>query len=472
MTIALVVRAAGLPGRINDFRRTFNALMGPRRPDFSSTSLEVLALEYRRLEKGLAMSWDAPIANDFFAMVFFGTLRKLSTAWCDDAAGTLPNDLLLAEGGMISAEPAARVRALAGIAAQSPQLTTALCNAPPGEALAAARSSARFATELDGYLDQFGDRCESELKLESLTLLDDPTPLLRAAGRLAARPASDMSVSGRILSDGTSSPGLAPRTAASERVRRALRGAPLRRMTFDWVLANARQRIVDRENLRFDRTRLFGRIRAIFVAIGRRLASMATLDDERDIFYLELEEVLGYIEGGASTADLRGLVAVRKAEFTAALDGAAPPERFETRGAPSASALTVAASAASHIENARTASANPMQRRGLGCCPGIARGEVRVIRDPHAALLQTGEILVAERTDPGWVVLFPAARGILVERGSLLSHAAIVSRELGIPSVVGIAGLTSWLHDGDVVEFNGASGIVELLSRREGVDDA
>lgn len=468
MAIGIGINGLRLPGRINEFRRTFNALMGPHRPDLSSTSLEALAVEYRRLESGLATSWDAPIANDFFAMIFFGTLRKLSTAWCADPAGTLPNDLLLAEGGMISAEPAARVRVLARIAAQNSSLTTALCDAPPARALAAARTSVQFATELDRYLDQFGDRCESELKLESLTLIDDPTPLLRAVGRLARGATPDTPSGGADSGSYRPSSGLAAREAALERVQRELRGAPFRRIAFGWVLSNARRRIVDRENLRFDRTRLFGRIRSIFVEIGRRIVESGALDVERDIFFLELEEILGHIEGGASTADLRGLVAVRKAEFTAALAGAPPPERFETRGAPSASALTAAESAASRAEQARSASANPLQRAGLGCCPGKVRGAVRVIRDPHDALLQPGEILVAERTDPGWVMLFPAASGILVERGSLLSHAAIISRELGIASVVGIPGLTAWLRDGDVVEFDGATGVVELRSRAAG----
>jgi phosphoenolpyruvate synthase/pyruvate phosphate dikinase len=70
---------------------------------------------------------------------------------------------------------------------------------------------------------------------------------------------------------------------------------------------------------------------------------------------------------------------------------------------------------------------------------------------------------VAERTDPGWIMLFPAAAGILVERGSLLSHSAIVARELGIPAIVSLPGLTAWLTDGDLVEFDGATGVVRRL---------
>jgi pyruvate,water dikinase len=62
-------------------------------------------------------------------------------------------------------------------------------------------------------------------------------------------------------------------------------------------------------------------------------------------------------------------------------------------------------------------------------------------------------------------MIFPAALGVLVERGSLLSHAAIVSRELGIPAIVSIPGLTRWLRDGDVVEFDGSTGVVRRTTQ-------
>ena len=70
---------------------------------------------------------------------------------------------------------------------------------------------------------------------------------------------------------------------------------------------------------------------------------------------------------------------------------------------------------------------------------------------------------MAERTDPGWIMLFPFASGLLIERGNLLSHSAIVAREMGIPAIVAIDGVTRWLHDGDAVEFDGASGVVRKL---------
>jgi pyruvate,water dikinase len=92
------------------------------------------------------------------------------------------------------------------------------------------------------------------------------------------------------------------------------------------------------------------------------------------------------------------------------------------------------------------------------------------VTDPATADLEQRAILVAEHTDPGWIMVFPAARGLLVERGSLLSHAAIVSRELGIPAIVSLPGVTRWLEDGDSVEMDGSTGIVRRIPPPEGSD--
>ena len=89
---------------------------------------------------------------------------------------------------------------------------------------------------------------------------------------------------------------------------------------------------------------------------------------------------------------------------------------------------------------------------------------VHARQQPRGARLEPGEVLVARQTDPGWVVLFPCASGLIVERGSLLSHSAIVSRELGLPCVVSVPCVTEWLRDGDEVEMDGGTGRVTRVS--------
>src|SRR6185436_14722806 len=99
--------------------------------------------------------------------------------------------------------------------------------------------------------------------------------------------------------------------------------------------------------------------------------------------------------------------------------------------------------------------------RGTGCAPGEVTGPVKVLRTPKDDMRLNREILVAERTDPGWVPLYPSVSGILIERGSILSHSAVVAREMGIPTIVGIVGLLQHVRDGDVVRMDGAAGTVE-----------
>jgi phosphohistidine swiveling domain-containing protein len=444
-----------LRARMRRFYRVFDDALASDPERLATLGPEEIVREYRRLEQRLVNDWDAPLINDFFAMIFYGLLRRACSTWCGDSAGTLQNDLLCGQGGMISTRPAAAIRELAAVAAADPRLVDALARAPTSEALAALRRDPHASVLFERYMREFGDRCDGELKLESPTLRDDPSMLLRAVGRLASQTSP-------VNADAVAQqPSL--RAAAEQRVAEALARAPLRRAMFAWILRNARGRIVDRENLRFARTRLFGRIRAIFIALGGRFAERGLLEEPRDIFYLELAEALGAVENPAAGVDLKARVAARKAEFERYRHMPAPPDRFVTHGPIGGGADVSIDGGGVAIPDGTAPRAAGETRTGTGCCPGVVRGTVRVVRDPHTATLRPGDVLVAERTDPSWVMLFPAASGILVERGSLLSHAAIVAREMGIPAIVSIEGLTSWLKDGDQVEFDGASGVLTRI---------
>jgi pyruvate,water dikinase len=443
----LLVNHVMLPFKIKRFyRRLETALALPEELELMHAN--ALVAHYHDLERRLLTRWNAPLINDFFAMIFYGVLRKLSTSWCGDAEESLQNDLLAGEGGIISAEPARRVRQMAELFVKEEAFARLLIEGELDEIKAALPEHPAFEKAYYAYLDKFGDRCLDELKLESATLHDDPLLLLRSIGQLAERIRTHKAGE----SDGIEAE---IRRKAEARVDLALAKHPVKRRVYAWVLRHARARVRDRENLRFERTRLFGRARRVFVELGKRLYSEDLLDHPRDIFHLEVQEILGFVEGTATTTDLKALVAVRQAEFARFAGMPAPADRFETLGMV-------------HLGNRFTGTSDEApviegDLKGIGCCPGVVRGPVRVIRDPRNAELRAGEILVAERTDPGWIMLFPAASGILVERGSLLSHSAIVAREMGIPAVVSVTGITRSLNDGDWVEFDGSSGVIRRL---------
>jgi len=106
---------------------------------------------------------------------------------------------------------------------------------------------------------------------------------------------------------------------------------------------------------------------------------------------------------------------------------------------------------------------------GIPGCPGVSRGRARVVLDSHdPTALQPGDVLVAPITDPSWTPLFVPAGGIVVDVGAPLSHAIIVSRELGIPCVVSVTEATRRIPDGAIVEVNGNTGEVTVLDAAPG----
>jgi rifampicin phosphotransferase len=402
---------------------------------------------YRELEEELLQNWQTPLVNDFFAMIWFGVLGRLVEKWIPDSPPTLINDLLTSEGGIVSTEPARLVTLLAESAASDPAVLAHFDSAADhGELarrIAADPACASFQREIESYLDRFGDRCMNELKLETITLSEDPAFLYQSIRSYVAGGvrAPDPSLEGEV------------RRAAEALVAGRLKG--WRRRTFGLVLSQTRARVRDRENLRFERTRVFGIVRRIFVALGHRLRQAGTLEHERDIFFLRLQEIFGHVQGTGTDSDLSAIVSLRRARWAEYEATPPPPDRFESIG-PVADERWIVPPPADSLQDGT-------QLRGVGCCPGIVRAPVRLVRDPRDAGDLSGRILVAERTDPGWTLLFPTASGLLVERGSLLSHSAIVAREVGLPCIVSIPRLMETLSDGEVVEMDGTTGVVRRL---------
>lgn len=427
-----------LPGSRARFYARLKKHLGVRK-NLSAMSFGQLANHYRKLEAELLNRWDAPLTNDFFAMVFYGVLRQLCSKWLSDA-GALQNDLVSAEGQMISAVPAQKLEELAVLLRGNPELLDTFQHGTRNDILTALKAHPNIHRLFHAYLQEFGERCLDELKLESLTLQDEPEVLARMVARLALTPPVHHDAKAR-------------RDHAEEVARDQLSGWKER--VFFWVLKHARECVRERENMRFERTRVFGEARKIFRNMGQQLTRMNLLDDPEDVFHLTVDEVLGYAEGTAFTQNLRELVRIRKAEFTAFQDLPALPRRFRAAGSVYRQS----------IQQHSSSGLSVTERQGIPCSPGVVRGTVKVVRDPRTVQLSEPTILVAERTDPGWIIVLPLARALIVERGSLLSHSAIVSRELGIPGIVSVPEVTHWLQDGDEVELDGSTGIVRLIQK-------
>jgi len=424
---------------------------------------QLMAL-YQEMEDALLWNWKAPIINDFYVMVYFGTLKKLCETWCGDTSGGLQNELVCGEGGVESAEPAKMLLRLAKLAQDNDALGK-LVREEPLEILPARIADDPHFANFDGlmrtYLDLYGFRCMNELKLEEYSLRDRPHvvyQVIRNYLRLndpAALDVRAMEVREQQI-----------RRDAEAKAFEALAQAPgmlPKGWIFRWILGNARLGVKNRENMRFARTRIYGLLREVIRALGAQLAEEGLLAQAEDVFYLTLDEVWDFVKGTAVTTNLRDLARLRRVEYDGFRDESIEPpdSRFDTFG------MTYHRNLFKNSQAEAPAHADG-KLRGIGCCPGTRTGPVKVLRSPTDDMNLSSEILVAERTDPGWVPLYPAVSGILIERGSILSHSAVVAREMGIPTIVGINGLLKTIKTGQRVTMDGRAGTIELLTDEPG----
>jgi pyruvate,water dikinase len=415
----------------------FNAL------DYRSLPADAVYAHYRRFEQALLARWGMMIVLESAIGLSYGVVRRLIKRWMPGAPDWLEVAVIGGIDDIESIEPVRRLAAIAEAVRAKPQVEALIRNTPSAEAYAALRGcgAPEIIADIERYLSDFAYRSKNELKLEEPDLREDPGVLFDMLKASLAHGAASID-----------------RTGSEARIEALLRERlnPLQR----WIFARARSRvraaIRARETVRFCRSRAFGVARRMFRAIGDGLAGDGVLATGCDIFHLRLEEIRGCFEGTVSHRELRPLVEQRKRDDAAYRDMVDLPPRFVTHG-PVAAWLSKPANLAGL--HATPAHAGGATLRGTPCSPGFAEGPAKVVREANEF---DGGILVTYRTDPGWVPVFASATGLLIERGSPLTHAAIVAREIGIPTVVQIPGLTTRVQSGMQLRVDGHSGVIEL----------
>jgi PAS domain S-box-containing protein len=199
---------------------------------------------------------------------------------------------------------------------------------------------------------------------------------------------------------------------------------------------------------------LYTRLRHVALALGDRLVEQGVVAARDDVFYLSIDETIALADGNRQGLDgLRDAIAERRAEHLAC-EAMSPPDVLSL--APG-EAWAPGTDAPQAIDRERRASL-----KGSGACGGTAVGPAAVVVDvTQADSLAAGTILVTRQTDPGWAAVFFLVKGLVVERGGMLSHGAIIAREYGIPAVVGVPDATQLIRDGDVLRVDGDAGVVE-----------
>lgn len=437
-----------LKGERRRFLRHLNTVMSEYLAyDFGKMTSKEIIEKYKNFEQSLLLQWKAPLINDFFAMIWFGLLHKQTARYFQDSPN-IQNDLLCGNRDIISVEPIHRSMRLAQMIAEDPSCKTLFENESAEKCWEVIQSNIypEIRALFDSYLLDFGERCIGELKLETISYSQDPVRFVKIIQSYIHQNVFSKHSATNI--------DLSLRLEAEEKVKERFKGKPIKRWWFNVVLSRARDLVSNRENLRYERTRGFGMVRKMFVALGERWHEQGYLASSRDIFYLELNELL--FSDGIFQSDFSKLIENRKIEFDNYRNQQEPEERFYTYGMNFTDDFIYSKEKILPLEG---------NLKGIGCCPGRVQGKVRVVKDPNEISSLNNDILVTSNTDPGWVTLFPTASAIIVERGSLLSHSAIVSREMGIPCIVSVTGLLRTLKTGDEIIMDGSTGEIQIINQ-------
>jgi len=450
--------------RVRRFERTVTAFADRTHPRLLETrSRRELLDDFRAFLDIRNHRWlDASLA-DTASMVCYGALQRwLSRAFPAADQAALHNSLLKALPGLPSSMPALKLWDLSRMVRADRRLLDLLGTAPADEALDTIRRHPAFepfARELDRFLDDWGFRCSGELMLTVKSFQEDPAPLLEI---IKAYVGSDRESPADHLRAQK-----AERLRETERVAAELRTRRLFRYLYfpfvhQWhvasiLLSRTQTSIILRERARLKQALLYSRLRRIALSLGDRLVDDGRLDRADDIFFLTAGEIDDLVSGCAMFPNhQRQLVAARR-QAHAELSATSPPDLMMLAEGQYADGRS------SDRTNAGESATHDGVLRGLGVCGGTTTARAAVLSDViDTHLLRPGDVLITRQTDPGWGAVFPLISGLIMERGGMLSHGAIIAREFGIPTVVGISNATRLVPHGARVHVDGDLGLVRV----------
>jgi pyruvate,water dikinase len=310
-----------------------------------------------------------------------------------------------------------------------------------------AADSDEFKVAFADFINEYGARGPNEWETRSPTWETEPELALVAIEQMRRTPDVGSPIDHQ-----------AARAEERERVgaeiAAMLEGDPETHGQFLGALKAAPLFLAGRERSKTNAIRLTHECRLALRELGRRYVEQGLCDNVNSYGMLRWDELDQFVDDpGSLTETLR-----QREHDYADLERLEPPFVFEGSPPPVSSwamrgGRPVAVAAAGDT------------LQGLPGCPGISRGIARVVLDSHdPTALEPGDVLVAPITDPSWTPLFVPAAGVIVDVGAPLSHAIIVSRELGIPCVVSVTDATRRIPDGAMVEVNGDTGTVTVIS--------
>jgi pyruvate,water dikinase len=447
-TLGRVLSATDLP-ELRDDQRAMAELRASR-PDVSTLSDRELIDRTRKLtERWFRPLFARHIYVTYAATVGTGIVTTVANALDDP---TLAMRLLAGLGDVDSAAPSWAMWDLSRLVAGSDELTrhfdkgTADLDGRLRSDAVGSPEVAEFVAGFERFLFRHGSRGPNEWETRSPSWETHPELALTAIDRMRLVPPE---LSPQIQHDRMA----AERQRLASEVSEALAGEPESRAQFEAGLASGLLYMAGRERSKTTIIRLTNELRVMMHELGRRMVDAGQFRALTDFSMLLAEELDDFV---AHPEAFRSAIQDRETRYQE-LAALVPP--FVLNGSPVP--LTQWTSRAGQLVEVAGPGTALM---GIPGCPGEATGRACIVLDPgDAEVLQPGDVLVAPMTDPSWTPLFVPAAGVVVDVGAQMSHAMIVSRELGIPCVVSVTGATRKIRNGATVRVNGTTGEVTVL---------
>jgi pyruvate,water dikinase len=303
-----------------------------------------------------------------------------------------------------------------------------------------------FGAALTGFLDSHGHLGQGWDDLALPSWWEEPRQLLaELAKRLEQPPPRAEDRQRRLAED-------AERLLTE--LRRRLAGRPVDLADFERLLDVARTigPLTERHNYWIDRMAQ-AHLRRLVMRVAGRLVELGVIAQRDDVLFLRKAEVPDLLR---APRDCSAVVAARRAEHARQCETTPPPYLGQPPDQGDGPA--------DRFEGPMSATPGADEVQGVGASAGIARGPARVaLSQADFDRVQPGDVIVCPSSNPSWVPLFTIAAGLVTDVGGVLSHAAVVAREFGLPAVVGTRDGTTRITDGRMVEVDGSTGSVRLL---------
>jgi rifampicin phosphotransferase len=306
--------------------------------------------------------------------------------------------------------------------------------------------SEQFKEAFDSFIAEFGSRGPNEWEARSPTWETRPALAIAAIDRMRQAPADADPAQQNAKR-------AVDRAAAGSELLAIVEADPAVHAQLSAAIACSVAWFAGRERSKTNNIRLIHEMRMPMREFGRRMVEAGGFDEIEDFGFLKANEVASVIDDPTSMLDE---IRRRRTEYQQ-LQELVPP--FVFVGRTDGPDTWQRVDAVNHVSLGVGESV-----AGLPGCAGQAEGIARVILDSNdPSALEPGDILVAPITDPSWTPLFVPAAGVVVDVGAPMSHAIIVSRELGIPCVISATGATRSIPNGARIRVDGDTGVVTVL---------